>query len=137
MILSTRRSAGGQNWPPVYTSDCGFSATAVPRAKPSDRSLRQNLRFNLRKRGQRNRYDTVAYPSLYTVYTYIYELIERAGMRVAQAKITRSVPEPWTGVDTRLPRPIQPQYACLCGTRSDAPGVCCGGAMYLVGGKAR
>ena len=34
-------------------------------------------------------------------------------------------------------RPIQPQYACLCGTRSDDPGVCCGGAMYLVGGKAR
>ena len=37
--------------------------------------------------------------------------------------------------DTRLPRPIQPQYACLCGKRSDEPGVCCGGAMYLVGGK--
>ena len=33
-------------------------------------------------------------------------------------------------------RPIQPQYACLCGTRSDEPGVCCGGAMYLVEGMA-
>ena len=34
-----------------------------------------------------------------------------------------------------MTRPIQPQYACLCGTRSDDPGVCCGGAMYLVGRK--